>query len=439
VVVLVSVGWLGTLLPVTAQGGDMAPMDIGASGPNGHEIGARFSVMTLGGEDLGSCTLEGARDEPIPLSCRVDVPLGTTVVVTLDLTSITPGMVPVENPLVFDTTGDPGAASHWGVFFEIVPESGSTSSGQLSDVAILTTENGESATDVCYVLVDYSLEGCDENDDGRVTFAEVPYGDYIVHQTADLGAGRTVEDFAIEVVGDMQEGWETFEAEVVSSEAPSAVDVALITREPNDGDLLTGACYVLVDYSLEGCDENGDGQVTFDAIPYGTYTVHQTRPPTGYEAINDHEITVEPVSGIPGLGTVGYPLGFVVKQAPEQNAPDTRNVSVVLLDMRNNERASGDICVEFVGGSNEGCDRDLLDGQIDFLDVPEGTYELRFTRLPAGYETDLFDSGPIRVTIDADAGGPANLMIFLLVASPEPDSGTSIGPQDDYDAMVGRG
>ena len=85
---------------VATENNDTAPMDIGAYGPNGHEIGAQFTVTTEDGAFLGSCTLEGNGDEPFPLSCRVDVPRYTTVVVMLDESTITPGYAPVENPII---------------------------------------------------------------------------------------------------------------------------------------------------------------------------------------------------------------------------------------------------------------------------------------------------------------------------------------------------
>ncbi len=426
--------WFSAATSVAAQDGGMSPMDIGAVGPNGHEIGAQFTVTTLDGEYIGSCTLVGHGDEPYPLSCRVDVPRGTTVVVTIDVTTITPGTAPVENPLYFDTTSSPGAASHWGVSFQIEPQDEIASTGQTSDVAIETMENGQSATDVCYVLVDFSNEGCDENGDGKITFQDVPLGTYTVQQTADLGSGRYVEDFTIDVTGNVSSaGWEAFSATIVNSSGASsdtgssgqtgAVDIALIARDPDTGDLLTGTCYVLVDYSNEGCDENGDGQVTFAAIPYGTYTVHQTQTPAGYPTINDYAITVEPVEGMPGGGSFGVPLGFIVKQAPEQNAPDTRNVSVVLIDMKTHEKVVADGCVELVGASNVGCDDDVPDGQIDFLDVPAGgPYELRFTNLPAGYEVGTV-GGPLAVSVDAGPNDPANQMVFVLLDNPNGDAG----------------
>jgi hypothetical protein len=104
-------------------------MGIAATGPNGHEIGAQFTVTTLDGEFLGSCTLEGHPAEPYVLACYVSVPYGITVVVTEDVGTITPGTAPVENPLYFDTSTIDGSASFEGVGFQNEPVDGSTNSG----------------------------------------------------------------------------------------------------------------------------------------------------------------------------------------------------------------------------------------------------------------------------------------------------------------------
>ena len=315
-----------------------------------------------------------------------------------------------------------------GVVFStlLVRQTSSSNAVQTSNVAIATMENGSPTTDACYVVVDFSNVGCDENQDGTVTFRDVSLGVYTVHQTADLGPGRYVEDTTITVTGSLKAGWETFTILIDTSDTSSpsgSVDIALITRDPQDGYLLTDACYVLVDYSNEGCDEKGDGQVTFASIPYGVYTVHQTETPAGYPTINDYAITVEPVEGMPGAGPFDVPLGFIVKQAPNQNAPDTRNVSVVLIDMTTHEKIVADVCVELIGASNVGCDDDVPDGQVDFLDVAAGRpYELRFTDLPAGYEVGTV-GGPLSVRIDAEPGAPANQMVFVLLSKPNGGNG----------------
>jgi hypothetical protein len=404
VLLLAISAWMNSAISATAQGDDMRPMQISAvtcesAGSCWYEIGARFTVETRDGEHVGSCTLAGDRDASLQVAgavnCRVLIPAGIEVVVTEDVDTITSGTAPVENPLTF--IWPKMLPSYVGVIFRNEPNSGIASGGQASDVAIVTTEDGQLVYDACYELVDFSNVGCDENGDGRITFRDVPYGSYTVHQTAELGPGRAVADFTIRVSGNLQDGWEVFRATV----SIGAIDISLITRDPKDGQLLTDTCYELLDYSNVGCDENGDGQVTFEAIPFGTYTVHQTRRPAGYPAISDFEIEVLPTE---------YPTGFVVRQAREPNAPGTRNLSVMLIDDETNEKLPTDVCVRIVDASNTGCDEDLIDGQIDFLDVPEGSHAIVVTSLPAGYAVanpdDLF------IEIDASAD-PANLFVFI--------------------------
>jgi hypothetical protein len=204
-------------------------------------------------------------------------------------------------------------------------------------------------------------------------------------------------------------GWEVFSTTVgggsggTVTQPSGAIDISLITRDPEDGHLLTNTCYVLAGYSNEGCDENGDGQVTFDAIPFGAYTVQQTRVPAGYPAVSDFEIDVLPTD---------YPTGFVIRQASQPSAADTRNVSVMLIDSATNTKMPMDACVQIVNASNIGCDEDLVDGQIDFLDVPAGAHEIVVTRLPAGYS--VANPNDLHVQIDAQQD-PANIFVYIHV------------------------
>ncbi len=435
VLVLLLPGWQRVSAGTTAQeqaNGGLWSMGIGAvNGVGGaYTYGARFVVTSEDGDYIGECTLlETEFSSTVPwCNCKDDVPRDRNSLVWEDLDSIPAGYAPVENPIVFDpTTYEVGPHNIGAVFLNLpIDENTGSNTGGMSDVAIVTNENGQPAYDACYVLVGFSNEGCDENLDGRVMFSDIPWGVYTVQQTADLGPGRWVDDFTIEVRGNINSsGWEAFAATIVNSSGSGsntgsisqtgAVDNALISRDPVDGRLLTGTCYVLVDYSNQGCDENGDGQVTFAAIPYGTYTVRQTLTPPGYPTINDYTIAVQPVQGLPG-GASGGPLGFIVKQAPEQNAPDTRNISIFMFDSRTGEKVTG-LCAEIIGASNVGCDNDLRDGQIDFLDVAAGTYEVRFVDLPAGYVV-LTGTRGIPLTIDAGPNAPTIQFLSLLVYVP---------------------
>ena len=401
--------WFGSAVPVSAQG--TATVDVAIfTTENGYS--AYDACYILVGYSQVGCD-ENADGKVM----FADIPYGTYMVQqTADL-----GSGRHVDDFTIQVIGNRNSEGFESFSATIVSTTG-TSSRQASDIAVVTTENGQSVTDVCYVLVNYSNEGCDENRDGKITFEDIPVGTYTVRQTANLGSGRYVSDFTIQVTGNMMNGWEIFPTSVSGGSGVSqpigSVDIALITRNPDGGTLLRDACYVLLNYSNEGCDENADGQVTFDDIPYGTYTVRQTRVPAGYPQIIDYEIKVAPMPVEGGGEPLGVPLGFIVKQAPEQNAPATRNVSVVLVDGRTLEKVVSGACVELVGASNVGCDEALLDGQIDFLDVPAGgPYELRFTNIRAGYKVVTL-YGPLTHMVIAEPGTSSNQIILVLLTGP---------------------
>ncbi|MGB3305859.1 MAG: prealbumin-like fold domain-containing protein [Thermomicrobiales bacterium] len=456
ILALVFTSWQTVAASPTAQeaaNGGLWSMGISARtvddrGNFNHTVGAHFTVTTEDGEYIGECTLAEPPKTGAPWwNCRVDVPSDQISLVWEDPDSVPAGYAPVENPIAFDPTTYETGPHNIGVFFDNMPVDGgispSSGTGQTSDVAIWTKENGAGAYDACYVLVDFSDVGCDENGDGKVTFMEVPVGTYTVHQTSDLGPNRFVPDFTIQVTGQMSaDGWEPFTATIVTTgtdtpdpairgagapPAPASIDISLITRDPDDGHLLTGACYVLVGFSNEGCDENGDGQVTFDAIPAGTYTVHQTQMPAGYPAINDYDISVEP--RFPDVR-----IGFIVKQAPKQNDSGTRNVSMVLVDSRTFTKVVSPICVQLADASEVGCDEDLVDGQVDFLDVQFGTHELAFSKLPSGWE--ILGGGQSGHSATIGSGtGPQIIYIAVYVPDGAGTSSSLSGPLDS--SMVG--
>ena len=72
----------------------------------------------------------------------------------------------------------------------------------------------------------------------------------------------------------------------------AGVDIYLEPIDSVSGVSITDACFVLQNYSNEGCDENGDGQISFAAVPPGQYTIVQTQSAAGYADTAPLTITV---------------------------------------------------------------------------------------------------------------------------------------------------
>lgn len=272
----------------------------------------------------------------------------------------------------------------------------SSSGGGKVDIAIVPTDarSGNALPGACFRIGSYSEEGCDENLDGQVTFSAIPVGDWEVIQTR-APAGYSVAPsqwMTIDHAGHY------YFLQPSSGSNPGLVHVALVTRDPGNGSLVTGTCYIIQNASIEGCDENGDGQVDFADVTPGTYTVQQTRTPAGYPAVRPFEIQI----------TNDPTQAFIVKQAARQHDANHRNLSVVITDQVTGARIMGtNACVRVVGASEVGCDENG-DGQIDFLDIPVGTQQVEFVQAPPGYGPETS-----RYTILVEAGPFPNVTVYL--------------------------
>lgn len=258
------------------------------------------------------------------------------------------------------------------------------------DVAIAPVDGdtGAAIYGACFIFYGGSEEGCDENFDGQITYQGMAPGSYLLAQTVAIDGYLTRADSWVAV---SRSGVITVAMIPDSGPPPSnnngLVDVSIVTRS-NTGQLLTGACYIIIDASIEGCDENGDGQVDYRDVAPGTYMVTQTQSPPGSRAVRDFPITI---TGASRQAFTVYQSGWSARNT---------NISLIAVDSVTGERIDDpNICFVLLGGSEEGCD-DNVDGQIDFLGVAPGRYLVEITGVPRGY---IAYDVPLSVTVNAIA------------------------------------
>ena len=170
-------------------------------------------------------------------------------------------------------------------------------SGVTVNIKTLDAQTGESIRSACFVLVDFSNIGCDENADGLIRYEGVPAGDYLVDQVQPAAGYVTVHNVPITVAASPSTQTFTIRLERVEDTSTiqaadgDGVTVYIHTIDGANQNAITDVCYVLVNASNEGCDDNGDGRVAFEGIaPGDTYTVSQTSGPAGYLPVGDFPI-----------------------------------------------------------------------------------------------------------------------------------------------------
>ena len=239
-------------------------------------------------------------------------------------------------------------------------------------LAPFDTTNNTPVKGGCFIIHGASEEECDDNGIARIDFDGIVAGTYLVTQTEAAPGYLTRADSWIEV---SEDGLVLLELAPVPPAPPATndlPDISIVTRD-GSGTLLTGACYIIVNASIEGCDENGDGQVDYRDVQPGTWTVTQTFAPGNNDPIADFEITI----------TREAKQVFTVNQAGW--SAESTIVSLIAIDAETGERiGSFATCFIVVGGSLEGCDNNA-DGQVDFFGIRPDRYVVEITSAPDGY------------------------------------------------------
>lgn len=158
-------------------------------------------------------------------------------------------------------------------------DASASAAGSAKDVYVGSYDGNALVPGACLQLVPYSNVGCDQNGDGYVWFQAIPVGTYTAEYVSVPYGYALPANEPLTVPG---AGWVgPFYWNIQLASATGTVDVSIIAYDVATDALLTDACFSLRGYSNVGCDVNGDGQVEFADIPYGTYLVDVERYPLG--------------------------------------------------------------------------------------------------------------------------------------------------------------
>lgn len=218
------------------------------------------------------------------------------------------------------------------------------------------------------------------------------------------------------------------------------------------GQPLPGACFAILEFGFELCDEAGTGEVIFDAVPATPVTLRETVPPAGFITVPDLPITVD-VNGVrlevphAASGEAASPdtdAGITPVETP-QTAAGANEVVLTLRD-RDGAAVTGacwSLTSRDSGQAFTQCDADdgADDGTLRFTDVPAGRYRLEETTTPAGFPPaegqglDVVDGAPAQVTIEYRRGNaePGRLVLEVSDADGNPLPNTCFdlaGPLD---------
>ena len=341
------------------------------SGPDGETLsGVHFKLTN----SAGQLAAEGDTNSYGWVSFS-NLPLGSY---TLQETATVTGYV-------LDTTPIPVTLSTAG---QLVTKS-ITNSKALGSIVVVKTDadTGAALSGVHFVLTDSSGTsvgggGTDEN--GRLTFGNLPLGTYTLTET-ETRNGYVLDETPISVT--LSSAGQVVTKSITNSRAVGSV--AISKTDSETGQALAGVYFVLRDEAGARCAEGdtaADGTLTLSNIPVGRYTLRETETLSGY--------VLDETPREVNLSENGQAVEIEV-----ENDPIRGSLEIVKTDAHDNIplMGAGFRLYDSTGAQiAEGYTN--AQGRLSFTGLPLGEYSFREFKAPKGY---VLDEAAHTVTISA--------------------------------------
>ena len=230
--------------------------------------------------------------------------------------------------------------------------------------------------------------------------------------------------------------------------------VVSVAAADSTGDRLPGACFLL-DFAVQACDDDSDGDVVFDEVSPGSHTLTETTAPVGYLGVPDAQFDLGVDGGrleIPHDATDGggaiVPDGTAPAEltavpeatvAPERtDTPGTGTGSLDVTTQTADGQSVDGACFSLTSRARpddapiDRCDDadGSADGQIRFDDLPAGTYRLDERTTPdgvqpaSGQRVEIAGGETAQLTVTYQAAAAATGTLVILV---EDETGAPVG------------
>ncbi len=272
--------------------------------------------------------------------------------------------------------------------------------------------------------------------DGKLVFENLPYGTYTLTET------KAPENYEInQKVYTIEINASSVEKVITNTKKTKETGtVTIIKRDKDDGSKkLAGAEFTLTndagtdEYSAVGTT-NQEGKVIFNNVPYGDYLLEETKAPFGYEKTLE-KVTVTSENGSTEIDAVDGKYSITLgdgKKSIELTVADKQLGSLKISKQDDNNHAIEGVKFELTKDgvtyhSKNTDDRTGADGTIVFNNLPFGTYTLKETDAPVGYDITVAEQTVTINSADETSLTVTNNRKYIYIGKTAVDDNQQLG------------